>query len=92
MYHLIIEHPVPSMFRLVLAPDGNSVAPKVPFREFAFSLHVDNTLLTAIDNFLQENTIHKSAISKVVCGDGIDKDSSFGRIVQSLAAAIHGSG
>jgi hypothetical protein len=50
--------------------------------------HVDNLLLTAIDKLLQENSIDKSVLKAVQLGQGIDKNSSFGRIVLSLAAAI----
>ncbi len=50
--------------------------------------HVDNILLTAVDNFLRRNTIRKSALTAVRLGAGIDKNSSLYRIVTSFAEAI----
>lgn len=49
---------------------------------------VDNLLLTAIDNLLNRNRLHKFALKAVQLGQGVDKNSSLYRMVQSFAAAI----
>jgi len=49
---------------------------------------VDNILLTTIDNLLNRNRVHKFALKTVQVGQGIDKNSSLYRIVQSFTAAI----
>jgi hypothetical protein len=53
--------------------------------------HVDNLLLTGVDNLLKRSKLHKSALRLVVLGQGIDKNSSLYRIVQSFAAAVTAS-
>lgn len=49
---------------------------------------VDNLLLTGIDNLLNKHRLHKFALKAVRQGQGIDKNSSLYRMVQSFATAI----
>lgn len=49
---------------------------------------VDNLLLTSIDKLLKRNSIDKFALKAVQLGQGIDKNSSLYRMVQSFATAI----
>lgn len=68
----------------LLGPDGTAIASEiVPYQG-----HVDNILLTVVDNFLKRNTIEKSVLVTVRIGAGIDKNSSLYRIVQSFAKAV----
>lgn len=50
--------------------------------------HVDNLLLTSVDKLLTSATLDRSALAAVQIGQGIDKNSSSYRIVQSFATAI----
>lgn len=49
---------------------------------------VDNLLLTTVDNLFNRNTLDRFALKSVAPGQGIDKDSSLYRIVQSFASAV----
>lgn len=49
---------------------------------------VDNLLLTTVDNLLNRNRLHKFALKAVRPGQGIDKNSSLYRMIQSFATAI----
>ena len=56
--------------------------------ECAYSGHVDNILLTAVDNLLKRSNVDRFALRACELGTGIDKNSSLYRIIQSFAAAI----
>ena len=82
---LAIDVPEEGVLRLVLHDrDGN----ELNRQDLPYHGHVDNLLLTGVDNLLKRSNLHKSALSNVVAGQGIDKNSSLYRIVQSLSAAI----
>ena len=81
---LVIDQPEAGTLRLALERDGQVLA----VRDLPLVGHVDNLLLTGVDKLLQENTIDKSALSMVLAGQGIDKNSSSYRMVTSFAAAI----
>ena len=49
---------------------------------------VDNILLTTVDNLIKRNRLHKFALKAVRLGQGVDKNSSLYRMVQSFATAI----
>ena len=57
-------------------------------RELPLEGYVDNLLLTAVDNLLNESNLDRSAVESVRLGQGIDKNSSICRIIQSFAAAL----
>lgn len=82
---LTIDIPQDGILRLILT-DGQGRELR---REDVPCLgHVDNLLLTAVDNLLRRSNLHKSALSEVVVGQGIDKKSSLYRIVTSFSSAI----
>ena len=81
---LVIDMPVPEVLRLTLSQDGAVlVSEDVPYHG-----HVDNLLLTAVDNLLRRSNLHRSALVAVKVGQGIDINSSLYRIIQSFASAI----
>lgn len=82
---LTIDQPQPGVLSLTLRGEGGQV---IDNQEMAYQGHVDNLLLTTVDNLLGRNTIHRSALKAVEVGQGIDKNSSLYRIVISLAAAV----
>lgn len=82
---LIIDVPQEGVLRLVLADDQGK---QVGQEDMAYQGHVDNLLLTAVDNLLRRSNLHKSALSNVIAGQGIDKNSSLYRIVTSFSSAV----
>jgi hypothetical protein len=82
-YSLTVSVPRPGVLRFVL--DGG---PEPFSDEVSYDGPVDNALLTAVDNLFKRNTIDRSALTKAVAGEGIDKNSSLARIVESFASAV----
>jgi hypothetical protein len=83
---LTVDTPEPGVLRLVLSdPAGEG---ELASQDIAYSGHVDNILLTGVDNLLKRSKLHKSSLKSVALGQGIDKNSSLYRIIQSLSAAI----
>ncbi len=83
--HLSIDTPQAGILRLALS-DG--AGRELDRQDLDYQGHVDNLLLTGVDNLLRRSKLHKSALKSVAPGQGIDKNSSLYRIVQSLSAAI----
>lgn len=81
---LTVDQPEAGMLRLTLEGDGKTL----DRLEVAYRPPVDNLLLTAIDNLLNRNRVHKFALKAVQLGQGVDKNSSLYRMVQSFASAI----
>jgi len=81
---LTVDVPAPETLRLTLA-DGDR---PVVSEDVVYQGHVDNLLLTAVDNLLRRSNLDRSALVAVKLGAGIDKNSSLCRIVQSFASAI----
>lgn len=81
---LTIDVPGPGIIRLTLVRGGRTVDTV----QLLYQGHVDNLLLTGVDNVLKRSRMHKSALRDVKLGAGIDKNSSLYRIVQSFASAI----
>ena len=50
--------------------------------------HVDNILLTVVDNLLKRSKLHKSALTNAEAGQGIDKNSSLYRIVRVFSSVL----
>jgi hypothetical protein len=84
-YQLSIDVPSPGTLAIELSERGGTSIERV---ECGFSGHVDNLLLTTVDNLLKRSNVDRFALIAVVLGTGIDKSSSLYRIVQSFAAAI----
>lgn len=82
---LTIDVPKEGVLRLVLVDGQGS---ELAREDVAYQGHVDNLLLTAVDNLLRRSNLHKSALSNVVAGQGIDKNSSLYRIVISFSSAV----
>jgi wyosine [tRNA(Phe)-imidazoG37] synthetase (radical SAM superfamily) len=82
---ITIDTPAPDVLSFTLeAADGTLLDRiEVPYRG-----PVDNLLLTGIDNLLNKHRLHKFALNAVRHGQGIDKNSSLYRMVQSFATAI----
>ena len=84
-YTLTVDTPEPGRLALgIIDPAGREIATEI----VSYQGHVDNVLLTDVDNFLKRNTIEKSVLATVRLGEGIDKNSSLYRIVTSFAKAI----
>lgn len=83
-YTLIVDTPQPNVLALELVHQGRQVD---TYQE-PWQGHVDNVLLTIVDNFLRRNTIDASALDSVQLGQGIDNNSALCRIIQSFAGAI----
>lgn len=81
---LTVDQPEAGMLRLTLEGGGKTL----DRLEIAYLHPVDNLLLTAIDNLLNKNRVHKFALKAVQLGQGVDKNSSLYRMVQSFASAI----
>jgi hypothetical protein len=84
-YILIVDIPQQGVLRLELQ---DSQGTPIDTLETSYEGHVDNVLLTSVDNLIQRNTIAKSALRAVHVGAGIDKNSSLYRIVIAFASAI----
>jgi hypothetical protein len=84
-YRLIVDTPEQGILRLTLEGSSGGV---VGQSELPISGHVDNLLLTAVDELLKKSNLDRSALTAVQLGAGIDKNSSLCRIVQSFAAAV----
>lgn len=84
-YTLRIDTPSVGVLTLRLVDGHGTLIDEV---ECAYSGHVDNLLLTAVDNLITRSSIDRFALRAVELGTGIDKNSSLYRIVQSFAAAI----
>ena len=82
---LTIEIPEAGILRLILT-NGQNV--ELAREDLVYWGHVDNLLLTAVDNLLKRSSLHKSALSNATVGQGIDKNSSLYRIVTSFSSAI----
>lgn len=85
-YTLTIDLPEADILRLTL--QDNDSGARVATQEVIFRGHVDNVLLTTVDELLKRHTIDKSVLTHVRCGQGIDKNSTLSRIVQSFASAV----
>jgi hypothetical protein len=85
MIILIVDAPDAGILRLTLQDADGTTRDTlgIPLEGF-----VDNLLLTAVDNLLKRHTIDKFALGAVRLGAGVDKNSSFCRIVRSLASAV----
>lgn len=84
-YSITVDVPTPGTLELVLEIQG---AGEVDRLSVPYSGPVDNLLLTGIDNLLNRNRLHKFALKAVRPGQGVDKNSSLYRMVQSFATAI----
>lgn len=84
-YTLMVDVPEPGVLRLELTDERDNV---LAFREMPYAGHVDNLLLTAFDNLVQESNLDRSVPITVTPGSGIDKNSALCRIVQSFASAL----
>jgi hypothetical protein len=82
---LSIDTPEPGVLVFVLTDSQGHAINRV---ECVFSGHVDNLVLTTVDNLLKESSVDRFALKAVELGSGIDKSSSLYRIVQSFAAAV----
>jgi hypothetical protein len=83
-YELVISMPDSGTVRAELFCGGVSVArQEVPNRG-----HVDNMLLTAVDNMYIEHILDRFAEIRVTAGPGIDNYSLLDKIVLSLDAAL----
>lgn len=82
---ITIDTPVAGTLVLALATSGGDPLDSLTV---TYQGPVDNLLLTAIDNLLKRNRVHKFALKAVWLGQGIDRNSSLYRIVQSFATAI----
>lgn len=83
-YTLTIDLLVAGTLRFLLADEmGQIDVVDVPYEG-----HVDNLLLTTVDNLIKKNSIDRSVLVTVHAGEGIDKNSSLYRIVLSFAAAL----
>jgi hypothetical protein len=85
-YTLIIDIPEAGVLRLELRDANTGVI--VKRQDFPLEGHVDNFLLTAVDNLIEGSSIDRSALITAEPGPGIDKDSALGRIVSSFASAL----
>jgi hypothetical protein len=83
-YQLVVDTPQPNVLSLELVHEGRVVST----HQEAWQGHVDNILLTVVDNFLKRNTLDASALDSVQLGQGIDNNSALCRIIQSFAGAI----
>lgn len=83
-YTLIVDTPQPNVLALELLHQGR----QVDTHQESWQGHVDNVLLTIVDNFLKRNRIDVSALDSVQLGQGIDNNSALCRIIQSFAGAI----
>jgi hypothetical protein len=83
-YDLIVDTPEANTLVLSLVTGDQTVSTHTE----VWQGHVDNILLTVVDNFLKGNRIDKSALSSVQLGRGIDNNSALCRILQSFAAAV----
>ena len=82
---LVIDTPEADLLRLTLQDRAGVVLDTL---EAPIHGHVDNHLLTAVDILLKRNTMDRFALTAVLVGAGIDKNSSLCRIVTSFASAI----
>ncbi len=80
-----IDMPAPDLLTFELVDGSGSV---IASQTCAYERPVDNLLLTTVDNLLNRSRLDRLALNDVVLGEGIDKNSSLYRIVQSFAAAI----
>lgn len=87
-YNLEIDMPKQGMLHLELADAAGRV---LAAEDLPYEGHVDNALLTWVDNLFKRNNIVKSALIAVRAGSGIDKNSSLYRIVKSFASALAAS-
>ena len=82
---LVVDTPETDLLRLTLQGGSGMVLDTL---EAPIHGHVDNHLLTAVDILLKRNTMDRFALTAVLVGAGIDKNSSLCRIVTSFASAI----
>jgi len=82
---ITVDTPVPGTLSLAL---DTLTGERLDYLELPYQGPVDNLLLTAIDNLLNKHRLHKFALKAVRQGQGIDKNSSLYRMVQSFATAI----
>jgi hypothetical protein len=82
-YELLIEQPQSDTLVLTLTGPPGIYTETIPYHG-----HVDNILLTAVDNLLKRHTIDRFALRAVTAGPGIDKNSSLYRIVTSFGSAV----
>jgi hypothetical protein len=85
---LTVSQPQVGILRLQLTDQAGS---EMASEDLPHTGHVDKLLLTGVDNLLKRSKLHESALRLVVVGQGIDKNSSLYRIVQSFAAAVTAS-
>ena len=86
---ITVDTPAPDMLEFVLETTGGRFLDRV---QVPYHGPVDNLLLTTIDNLLNKNRLHKFALKAMRQGQGIDKNSSLYRMVQSFATAITAAG
>jgi hypothetical protein len=84
-YSITVDVRTPGTLELVLEIQGTGEVDRL---SVSYSGPVDNLLLTGIDNLLNRNRLHKFALKAVRPGQGVDKNSSLYRMVQSFATAI----
>src|SRR5688572_1653833 len=84
-YHLTVDVPQQGTLRLEITDSAGAV---IGASDLPYQGHVDNLLLTGVDNLLKTLTIEQSALRTVSAGSGIDKNSSLYRIVQSFGSAV----
>lgn len=82
-YELLIDQPAPDTLVLTLTGPAGPLSDTIPYHG-----HVDNILLTAVDNLLKRHSIDRFALKAVTAGPGIDKNSSLYRIVTSFGSAV----
>lgn len=82
---IIVDTPSPDLLVCTLeSADGT----QLDRLEMAYHGPVDNILLTTVDNLIKRNRLHKFALKAVRQGQGVDKNSSLYRMVQSFATAL----
>lgn len=82
---ITIDVPSAGTLRFVLATLSGEPLDE---QEVTYQGPVDNLLLTTVDKLLERNRLHKFALKAVRPGQGIDKNSSLYRMIQSFATAI----
>lgn len=84
-YTITVHHPEQDLLTLELT-DATGVTLEtcdVPIRG-----HVDNTLLTGVDDLLKRHTIDRSVRITLRAGRGIDENSTLCRMISALNSAV----
>lgn len=85
LYTVVVDVPQQGVLHLEVRDSGGAL---VTAGDFPYEQHVDNILLTAVDNLIRGSSIDRSALITAEAGPGIDKNSALGRIVSSFASAL----